>query len=296
MEKGKNKIIVGIGGGLGNQLFQYALARNLTISKNKKVKFDLSWFDTYKDRRTYKLNYFNTIAEIATKKEVARLKKYERKSGHFSFFHNYFIADDSIFIKQKNAGSFEPKIFNIDKSVYLFGVWHSEKYFENIKDNIRKEITLKKELGEILKKTEEKMQNSKSVSLHIRRGDYITDQKAVKILGVLPLNYYHKAIKIISSKIQGPIFFIFSDDIDWVKENLKINFPTIFVSNNNTKDYEELILMSKCKHNIIANSSFSWWGAWLNQNPNKIVIAPKNWFRDKSINTKDLAPEKWIKL
>jgi len=150
--------------------------------------------------------------------------------------------------------------------------------------------------GNLYKNNEQKIKEKNSVSLHIRRGDYLTMQKAIDTIGVCPLDYYDKAIREITRKIKNPTFFIFSDDINWVKENLKTNSPTIFVSGGKLKDYEELILMSKCKHNIIANSSFSWWGAWLNNNPNKIVIAPKKWFKDTSKNTRDLIPESWLKL
>jgi len=290
----ENKIIIKLGGGLGNQLFQYALGRSLALTKGKEVKFDLSWFEIYKER-VPKLNHFNTAVEIATKRETKKVKKYGRKFGRFAFLYNLFFINESIYIKPKDFG-FNPEIFDIRKSVYLDGIWHSEKYFKNIENIIRQKITLKETPGKYFKQMEEKMNTTNSVSLHIRHGDYLTMQKAIDIIGVCPIDYYYKAVEKISSKKANPTFFIFSDEINWVKENLKIDFPMIFVSNGKFKDYEELMLMSKCKHNIIANSSFSWWGAWLNQNPNKVVIAPKNWFKAKNINTKDLIPDDWIKI
>jgi len=287
-------IIIKIQGGLGNQMFQYALGRNIAITNKTTVKFDLSWFEQYKTR-TYKLHHFNIVGDFATNKESKRLKKYGRKAGRLAFLHNYFIADDSIYIKQKQF-EFNPKILKNKGPAYLDGHWQSKKYFKNVEDVIREEFTLKNEPSNTYKNNEQKIKERNSVSLHIRRGDYITMKKAADAIGVCPLDYYYKAVKKIAKKIEKPTFFIFSDDIEWVKKNLKIKYPMIFVSNNKLEDYEELILMSKCKHNIIANSSFSWWGAWLNNNPNKMVIAPKRWFKDPSKNTGDLIPENWIKL
>jgi hypothetical protein len=114
--------------------------------------------------------------------------------------------------------------------------------------------------------------------------------------GTCTLDYYHEAIKIMKEKIKNPYFFIFSDDIPWVKENLKIDGDAFFITGKKIKDHEEMFLMSRCKHNIIANSSFSWWGAWLNNNPEKIVIAPKRWFNNEKINTSDLVPDNWLRI
>ncbi len=285
-------IIIKLQGGLGNQMFQYALGKKL-ISNNTTVKFDISWYKKY-PKRTYALKHFNIVEHIASNKEVKKLRKYRKKGRLLAFFHNYFIADDSVYIKQKQF-EFNSEILKIKDPSYLDGHWQSEKYFGDAKDIIRKEFTLKNEPSNFFNKITKNIKEVDSISLHIRRGDYITE-KVQKTLTLCSLEYYQKAIQKIADKIENPIFFIFSDDIKWVKENLKIEYPMIFVSSDELKDYEELILMSKCKHNIIANSSFSWWGAWLNNNPNKIVITPKKWFKDTSKNTKDLIPKSWIRL
>ncbi len=288
-------IIIKIGGGLGNQMFQYAFGRNIAITNKTTVKFDsLSWFEQFK-ARTHKLHHFNVAGDFATDKEIGKLRKYRKKGGRLAFLHNYFITDNSIYIKQRGF-EFNPKILEVKEPAYLDGHWQSEKYFENVKDIIRKEFTLKNEPSNIYKNKEQEIKDKNSVSLHIRRGDYLTMQKAIDTIGVCSLDYYDRAVKEITKKIENPTFFVFSDDIEWVKENLKIKYPMIFVSNDELKDYEELVLMSKCKHNIIANSSFGWWGAWLNSNPNKIVITPKKWFKNTSKNTRDLIPESWLKL
>jgi len=190
---------------------------------------------------------------------------------------------------------FDPQIIRKYNYAIFDGYWQSEKYFIDIKNIITEELSLKKKyIDEIEKNLINKIKNNNSVSIHIRRGDYVNDKTTNLHHGTCPLDYYHRAIKIILANNKKSIFFIFSDDIDWVKKNLKLLHPSFFISGN--KDYEDLFLMSLCKHNIIANSSFSWWAAWLNNNPNKTVAAPKKWFNNPHQNTKDLIPKPWIKI
>ena len=136
-----------------------------------------------------------------------------------------------------------------------------------------------------------------SVSLHIRRGDYVSNPDTNSALGTCSLEYYRHCIEHIASNVENPHFFLFSDDINWVRDNLKIKYPTTVVDGNSADtNYADLHLMSNCKHNIIANSSFSWWGAWLNNNPDKIIIAPKIWFANSPLTPKEIIPENWLKL
>jgi hypothetical protein len=286
-------IIIKLKGGLGNQLFQYALGKSIKAKIDKKIKFDLSWYKQFPQRQ-YKLNNFNAKVDIASFFEMIRIRKFKKKDGRRYLLFNLFRKKDALHIKEEEF-CFQPDILNIKKNAYLDGNWQNEKYFKDIENIIREEIILKNEHDDYFNKIKEKTKNSNSISLHVRRGDY-TSKKVQQILKLCSLNYYNKAIKIIKEKIENPTFFIFSDDIEWAKKNLKTNFPTIFVSNNTTKDYEELILMSNCKHHIIANSSFSWWGAWLDNKSNKIVIAPKKWFRDKKMNTQELTPKDWLRI
>lgn len=294
-------IILRLAGGVGNQLFQYALGRTLSIKNNGPLNFDTGDFNN--NIRIYSLNNFNISGTIMNDGEIKDIglpdminksifgkikRKIFRTVEYFQPLHKRKFIIEPHF-------NFCPDILKIKNSCYLSGVWQSEKYFNNIENIIRKEFTLKniptKETEEWIKKIEA----CDSISLHIRRGDYINNQKTNQFHGTCGLNYYEKAIKIISEKIKNPIFFIFSDDIEWAKDNLKINFPIYFVSDKIIPDYEELIIMSKCKHNIIANSSFSWWGAWLNAFQDKIVIAPKKWF-NVPVDTSDLIPDSWTKI
>ncbi|MDP2842304.1 MAG: alpha-1,2-fucosyltransferase, partial [Acetobacterium sp.] len=192
---------------------------------------------------------------------------------------------------------FDPEILTMSDSVYLDGYWQSEKYFSNIADIIRNEFAV------TLPQTDKNMElaqqiiSCESVSLHVRRGDYVTDEKTNTIHGTCDLDYYKRCIERLTHKIHHPCFFIFSDDPEWAEQNLKITHPATFVCHNGPeKNYEDLRLMSQCRHHIIANSSFSWWGAWLGQYPDKLVLSPQKWFNEKNFNTKDLTPSTWQQL
>jgi len=289
-----NILITRIGGGLGNQLFQYAVARNIAILNNLNFRLDLSWFANNNDRK-YELSYFNIIENIATDNEIKKLKKHKKKNSRRWFLYNYFLINESKYVEEKQF-NFDPNIMKVKSSIYLDGYWQTEKYFKENKELIRKEFTLVNPLSINAKKIYSTIKSKRSVSLHIRRGDYITNKEANRNMGICPIEYYKKAIQIVSQKISNPHFFIFSDDINWAKENLKTHFPITFVSDGKIPDYEELILMKECKHNIIANSSFSWWGAWLNNNTNKTVVAPKKWFNNKARNSSDITPKSWIRM
>ena len=194
-----------------------------------------------------------------------------------------------------NPFDFNEKKFNKKDNQFYVGFWQNEKYFSEISEVIRQDITLKNEMTGISSNLMNQITNSiDATSIHVRRTD-ILDPKN-KYGGICDGNYYKKAMDIIKEKVYSPTFFIFSDDIEWCKDNFKFEKKIYFVSNPMTKDYEELVLMSNCKHNIIANSSFSWWGAWLNKNNNKIIIAPRKWLNVNEKEYKDVLPKNWIKI
>lgn len=280
-------IITKLQGGLGNQMFQYAIGRSLSIKSNAQLKLDISHF-TNDNLRKYRLNYLNIIENIASKKEIKKIyNNFNKLFDNLKPFKKKIIVEKNI--------NFNKNILELKDNFYLYGHWACEKYILDIKPILSKEFTPKNILNENLQKNLKSIEQTNSVSLHIRRGDYLTE-KISKIFKITTLEYYKKAIDKILEKEKNPYFYIFSDDIEWTNANLKISCPFHFVSQDNLEDYEELYLMSKCKHNIIANSSFSWWGAWLNNNPDKIVIAPQEWFNDNSKNVSDLLPSDWIKI
>ncbi|MDH4129049.1 MAG: alpha-1,2-fucosyltransferase [Spirochaetota bacterium] len=289
-------IIVKLIGGLGNQMFQYAAARQLSHDNNTKLKLDITGFNDYK-LRTYNLHHFNILEDFASDKEIAQFTS----NGSLKYRILNSIDRFRVYYKRKHVIEqhyhYDENMKKVYNSAYLDGYWQSEKYFKDIENIIRKEFTIKTEANVLNKTMIEKIKNSNSVSIHIRRGDYVSNQVTSQVIGFLGFEYYFKAIDQISQSLENPNFFIFSDDLCWVKENLKIKYPMTFVDHNNAEtNYEDLRLMSLCKHNIIANSSFSWWGAWLNENPNKIVFAPNNWFKIDKYNIVSLLPENWIKI
>lgn len=310
-------IILNLKGGLGNQLFQYAAARHLALVKNVPLKLDC--WSSYKNdpfHRSYKLSYFNIIENFISEDEISNLLakgEFFRKIIRFvsrkvkSRILIYIISQINTCFKlqyyvEKSLNYNEQLIRLKNKGIiYLDGYWGSEKYFHDIENIIREELTVKNVPDEQNQTMINEILAVESISLHVRRGDYISHPDASKVFGMCSMEYYDAAIKKLSEKIENPHFFIFSDDQEWVQKNLILPFPTTYVTlNGSEKDYEDLRLMSLCKHNIIANSTFSWWGAWLNSNPHKTVIAPKIWFRDPLINAKvkfeDLYPAGWVIL
>ena len=187
----------------------------------------------------------------------------------------------------------------INGKAYLQGFWQTEKYFIEFEDQIRKDFAFKSPLNEKNSQLVKQISETNSVSIHLRRGNYVSDPSTSVVHGTCDLEYYRNAAKLVAEKIGDPVFYIFSDDPEWVKENLIVDFPSVYVNHNSGKEgYNDMRLMSHCKHNIIANSTFSWWGAWLNENREKIVVAPKKWFAKETFqqNVQDLYPDGWIKL
>ncbi|NTW33494.1 MAG: alpha-1,2-fucosyltransferase [Bacteroidetes bacterium] len=297
-------IIVSIFGGLGNQMFQYALGRHLSYMLKTDLKFDTSFnfirTDFNIEDIPFIFDIFDVKGELATESEIKKLKGEGLKRIYNSLywrwqylkpFHKQHLIKERFF-------HFDADIFKCSKNTYLHGYWQSEKYFKGIKNLIIEDFQIKKPIELNNFEIANRINSEESVSIHLRGRDYIKKEEINKIYFTCDESYYERCIKTISEKIQKPHFFIFSDDPEWAKSFLKIDYPFTFVEGNswNKTNYEDFRLMSMCKHNIIANSSYSWWAAWLNQNPNKIVIAPQKWFNDKSFNASDLIPEEWIKI
>jgi hypothetical protein len=300
------KIITRISGGIGNQMFQYATGLAVAKLNNAELLLDTSFFSKdipNETKRVFSLENFNisgTVAKTDDTNDIGLpnmfgsgfVNKIKRKI--FRMLESGKPLQKRKFIIEPQY-QFCPEILKIKDSCYLSGVWQSEKYFSSIQNILKNEFILKNKSTRETEQWLKKIEFSNSVSLHIRRGDYVTRPNTNEKIGVCPIEYYEKAIKHISEKIQNSVFFVFSNDIEWAKNNIKMDHPVHFIFDKNIPDYEELILMSKCRHNITANSSFSWWSAWLNQNPSKIIIAPKKWFAS-NIDSSDLIPESWIQL
>ena len=284
-------IIVKLKGGLGNQLSQYALGRNLALKNSTKLKFDITELEQ-DELRDYELDNFNISGSIATKNEIMFIQNFSKKNIISKILGT--LGQHYFYIKQKNL-YFDAGILGKRGNIYLDGYWHGENYFKDIRKIIIKDFTVRCEPDKRNKSMLEKIENSNSIGVHIRRKDYVSNKKTNKVHGTCSLEYYYNAIKIIEKKVRNPEFFVFSDDPQWTKANLKLKHPTIYVDiNGPEKGYEDLRLMSNCKHFIIANSSFSWWGAGLSNNPNKIICAPERWF--VSADEGDIIPKSWVRV
>ncbi len=200
-------------------------------------------------------------------------------------------------VVQERYFHFDPEVLEHIGSVYLSGYWQSYRYFDNIASILRREFSVRsRQMGDNLAMAQ-LIASTQSVSLHVRRGDYVSCSLAMRRHGVCPLEYYDAAIRIMADRMNSPHFFIFSDDIPWVQTHIQLQYPCTYVTHNGVaNDYEDLRLMSQCKSHIIANSTFGWWGAWLSQAPEKIVIAPRSWFAGLDYNTGDLIPSSWLRL
>ena len=289
-------VITKLMGGLGNQMFQYATGRNLSVKLQSELKIDHSFLETDTKgeytKRHYELDAFNCIQTRASEKEIKTIYQLQ-KTDILSKLNNAF-SNKTINIFNEKGVRYTAEVEKLSGDIYLNGYWQSEKYFTSIRKFLLKEFSLKHNLNvqaAVLKNRI--LHDHQSVSIHFRRGDYVNSAAANSYHGTADLAYYHTAISIVKSKINNPSFYIFSDDINWVKENFKID-NAIYVEG--LESQEDLELIKNCSHNITANSSFSWWGAWLNTNPAKIVIAPKQWFKDSTIDTSDLIPAAWLKI
>lgn len=277
-------------------MFQYAVGRRLACLHNVPLKLDLTWFSsnlTAVTPRVFLLNHFRIQADLATDEEIASLR--DSSLGKVRRFLG-FMNTSARHIRG-NGVKFDESILLLPDNVLLEGYWQSEKYFIGIKKVIQDDFTICEEPDSENSEVISVMHACNSVSIHIRRGDYVTDAKAAARHGTCSDAYYKEALNIMSKRVYKPYFFVFTDDPDWVREQFIIPYPMTLIDHNSpVLAYEDLRLMSSCKHHIIANSSFSWWGAWLNPQIEKTVIAPSRWFSSDSIDTSDLIPESWLRL
>ncbi len=292
-----------LSGGMGNQMFQYAIGRALSLKHNVPLALDVTFLN---DRtkmpeflrphfafRSFDLDVFALDAKIADPQEISFWNR--------PFFSGkLMLVIDAVFRKLaflpgwEKKFSFDERILALGPNAYLAGFWQSEKYFLEVQDQIRKDFALKEKMSENAQKLSIEIQNTASLCVHVRRADMAAWKS---FHGSCDLAYYERGIAYVSKNTNIEKVYVFSDDILWCEQNMHFPCPTVFVSKeySGKKGEGHLALMSLCKHFIIPNSTFSWWAAWLSNNPDKIVVAPKAWFSN-SINTKDLIPKSWIRM
>ena len=288
-------IIVNIKEGLGNQLFQYASAKRLSIKRGTQLKLLPSFADDKK--RSFKLSFFNIEDNLATNDDLQNVIKNKliRAIQRFKPYYRRNYYRERMWVNDLG-------LLNASNEVFLDGFWANPLFFSDIRDEIINIFSLKKkfENDAFLNFKKTIIKDRCSVSIHIRRGDYAKDKGVNDFFGTIDLKYYIDAQKLILKKHENPTFYVFSDNIDWVVDNVKLLGNVVYSNSTNLEDYHELVLMSTCKHNIIANSTFSWWGAWLNINNSKMVIAPEVWYKNKKAQKfyedHPFVPETWIKL
>lgn len=285
-------IVVNLNGGLGNQMFQYAFGRNLAIRNKTDLILDIDNINLPQQGggfRNFNLHHFNIKAHIAPSGLLDEIRK-QTENGKETYKFLY-----------ENKHCFDPYKLEQRGNIYAMGLWQSFLYCSEIESLLKEELTLRSPLERENLQIADNIANCNSVSLHIRRGDYLKPH-IHNALGICSMDYYKQAVELLGSKINNPNFFIFSDDINWAKQNLNfIKFPLIFVENRNDirdRSCEDLYLMSFCKHNIIANSTFSAWAAYLNENIDKIITAPQKWFTGTAsyIYNVDTIPEGWFRI
>lgn len=290
-------VTVLLSGGLGNQMFQYAAARALATRLDTSLYLDLYSLEkkTQATVRSFELEVFNIDAEIKNSirgKILNKILPYAQKHRIFFLRLNYFTDTAAIF--------YQPSFENLKGNIMMAGSFQNEQYFRNIMTELRSEFTFRKPLTGKNLEISEAIAKSNAVSIHIRRGDYLTNKSAAANFITCDKDYYDKAIEHINRKVENVHFYIFSEDFEWIKENLNFgDQPVTFIDwNKGQESYIDMQLMSLCRHNIIANSSFSWWGAWLNSNVDKIVVAPSRWFRSKDKNAllDKFYPAGWTKI
>ena len=293
-------------GGLGNQMFEYAAGLALARRRRTVLKLDTTFYHEHDvDDRHYSLDCLNVNAQFATAEEIQRLRDKttwkERAVAHV--LNAAGIRRFDLALKPGGAAHYQkqwtyyPEFWDLPDHTYLHGNFMSEKFFAPVADLLRHQFTFRYPPTPAVEEIAERIKSGPSVAVHFRRGDYVPGQKWDK-MGVLVGDYYNDAIASLRGRMPNDTtFFLFSDDIEAIEREYKPALPHVFVKCcQHANYYDKIRLMQMCDHNIIANSTFSWWAAWLNPNPDKVVIAPKQWFANSPNPDTDIVPEGWERV
>jgi hypothetical protein len=288
-----SEVVVKIFGGLGNQMFQYAYAYAVAKQNGSRLYLDISDFETNQHHQGYELSRFAGV-------DNTLLGSKDRNKLLGAFFNERLLIRRKLlpvnqrFYIEKTFGWYTiPEAFS---RIYLYGYWQSDTFFRQYRNELKEIFRFRTDHEAANKPVLEKIRSSNAVAVHIRRGDFIKNAKNLQYHGVCSPDYYKKAVDIIRKTVDTPVFFIFSDDLEWVKGHLDLGgSEAVYVDvNKGAHSFMDMYLMSECKHAVIANSSFSWWGAWLAGHPEQIVIAPRRWFADRTIQSDIIVPDGWL--
>jgi hypothetical protein len=276
-------------------LFQYAMGRALATRRGTSLKFDTSKFEEY-PLRSFALDHFAIEATPVTPAERRKLGLPDEPATRMRRLARRLFSSSTMPVIRERGFGFDPAALEAPAHCYLQGYWQSPKYFAAVEDTIRREFGFRDALSEKSSDVAKQIAQSFAVSVHVRRGDYAWNPQTRQYHGTCSPQYYAAAEARLRERLGDPTLFVFSDDPDWAEHNLDFRSRTVIVRHNSAaRDYEDLHLMTLCRHHIIANSTFGWWGAWLCRHGAKVVIAPRNWFRE-AIAAEDLIPADWIRL
>jgi hypothetical protein len=296
-------IVVKLQGGLGNQMFQYAFGRSISLDTGIPLGMDNIELEGGEGitRRRYSLGVFNIEERILSKKEF-RYFTFGKKHPVLIKIKKLLGLKVPNIVRQAGDFSFLDALPYIDTEakeigIYFDGNFQSERYFLKHSEIIKNDFTLKVPLGNEAKEVINHIRSTESVIVQVRRGDFVSNPKSRFTHGSVPDNYYSSGIDYVHKKINRNIdIFVVSDDIEWCRSNLKFPYTTHYVSRPEIKDYEEIQIMSNAKHLVISHSTFGWWGAWLNTNKEKIIVAPKKFFLNPKFKQDDVTPPSWIRI
>lgn len=277
-------IVSNLNGGLGNQMFQFAIGYKMSKLLNTELVLDISALKT------------DTLRHFALKPFGISNKVFEKQPEDLSVLSRIVLKVPKHWkiVREQKEFQFDESILKAKGNIKLYGYWQCPNYFNDIRPMLLNVFSVNQPTEEF-KALQNKLTNINSASIHVRRGDYVTIESTNKIHGTCSMDYYQRAMQLMKEKVGEDVqFFVFSDDIEWCKKEFSQYKNTTIM--NSISDCEDMLLMSSCKNNIIANSSYSWWGAWLNNNKNKIVIAPKQWMNDTSKNTEGILPDDWYRI
>lgn len=298
------KVVIALSGGLGNQLFQYAMGRALSLRNGLPLVLDLTWFDYVKNLnssvatpRKYALEPFelDVLTQSSSLLKPKMPKLLRRIISRLQRYIPQPKKNQKLYTEQGFA--FDEVVYSLQNPVRLDGYWQSPRYFEDCAKIIRSELGKPRSVSLGTKEMLERIRGVDAICMHIRRGDYVSNKSAASVHGLCSIEYYLLGLEKVCGDLVNPHCFIFSDDPLWVKEHLRLSVPMTIVDVNGPDNaHEDLWLMSACKRFVIANSSLSWWGAWLSEAIDKVVVAPRQWFVTDNINTDDLIPKDWLRL
>lgn len=283
-------IVTNIIGGLGNQMFQYAAGRRAALKSGCDLGLDLTSMAGY-GLRTFGLDQF--ALGDGVHRDVDGVA-FSRGRGLTGRVRRTLFGDRDV---REASFRFDPRVLEVRPPARLVGYWQSEKYFEDVADRIRADFALARPMADGRRPILERIQSSLSVSVHVRRGDYVTDAATAAVHGSCTLDWYARAVTVAAEGFADPVFFVFSDDPDWVRANLALpGRIEVIDPQSDGRDAEDMHLMAACRSHVIANSTFSWWAAWLDPRPGKRIVAPATWFASAAHDTTDLVPSGWLRV